>query len=257
MGQEPMLEPLPGSHNAAKKPAPFHAEAERATCLAARSHSINFENEVGHSTFAAEQDDNPSAAIDSAISAVAAVLTSDRTAFLQFLGYAVDTDNSPATRAGLYREVCLGSDETSAFELVAVVVHELKAATAATICAALAARTAAQSLLDAKGVFGMEDCEALLAAWLDVARAVAAARGSRGLLRLMPTARLAERGELAAEIATAMHRVATRIAAGPPFWSSGNWLNRETRRSSNAERDIGFFSPYPDPSQVEFSFNTH
>jgi hypothetical protein len=231
MGQEPMLEPLPGSH------------------------SINFEYEVGHSTFAAEQDDNPSAAIDSAISAVADVLTSDRTAFLQFLGYAVDADNSPTTRAGLYREVYRGSDETSAFEQL--VAHELKAATAATICAALATRTVAQSLLDAKGVFGMEHCEALLAAWLDVARAVAAARGSRGLLRLMPTAtRLAERGELAAEIAAAMHRVATRIAAGPPFWSSGNWLNRETRKSSIAERDIGFFSPYPDPSQVEFSFNT-
>jgi hypothetical protein len=104
--------------------------------------------------------------------------------------------------------------------LVDIAITEAKPSTAATICAALAARTVARTLLRADDVFALADGEALLAAWCDAARAIVAARGADGLRRLLPAARqLARRtaglGERAAEIAAATRRVAGRIAADP------------------------------------------
>jgi hypothetical protein len=75
----------------------------------------------------------------------------------------------------------------------------------------------ARSLVQTKTGFGPADGEALLSAWLDVARAIFAARGSEGLTRLLPTAKLvvvkSAGRESAREIAAAMSRVAARIAA--------------------------------------------
>jgi len=231
MGQEPTVEPLPGRDDPVSEPARFDAEAEEAAGLSAGCHADNSAetgNEGGPKTFAAAPDDNTGASTDSTLSSVAAAMTGDRAIFLRILSRTVDADNSPAVRRSLHREGNPASDEAAAFErLVAVAVDEVKPSTAATICAALAARTVARSLLRAEGVFGTSDGEALLAAWLDAARAVAAARGSDGLRRLLPTARLlarrtAGRGEPAAEIATTMRRIAARIAADPSLGRAFN-----------------------------------
>jgi hypothetical protein len=72
-------------------------------------------------------------------------------------------------------------------------------------------------LVRAENAFDPVDGEALLLAWLDTARAIFAARGSEGLRRLLPTARLVASKcagrESAPEIAASLTRVAARIAA--------------------------------------------
>jgi hypothetical protein len=261
MGQEPTLEPPLGRNDTLREPASFGAEAEKV--LRCRTdNSADTENEDAQKTFAATPDDNVNASTDLTLSFIAAAMTGDRAIFLQLLSRAVDGNISPTARRSLHREGNPTFDEASAFErLVAVVVVEAKPTSAATICAALAARTVAQSLLDTERVFGMADGEALLAAWLDTARAVAAARGSDGLLRLLPTARkLARRttgrGEPAAEIATTMRRVAARIATDPPLDRAvpnppeGREYNRMLGGMSAPPRRIVM------QGQVEFTFHT-
>jgi hypothetical protein len=229
MGQEPTSKPPQDRDEPVNNPARSDAEPQMASSVAqgARAnHDAGTKNEDEHNTFATIPDDNSGASIDAPLSSVAAALTGDRDAFLQVLSRAVEADPAPAVRRSLYRASLLASDETAAFErLVAVAIAEAKPITAATICAALAARTVAQSLLEAEGSLGLADREGLLAAWLDAAHAVAAVRGPDGLLRLMPTARkLARRtaggGEPATEIAITMRRVAARIAADSSIGSA-------------------------------------
>jgi hypothetical protein len=152
-------------------------------------------------------------------SSVALALTGERAAFLEILCAAAGADVPPAVRRGFRRAGNPASSETAAFErLVDDVVDEATPSLAAPICAALAARTVARCLPGAEAGVGAADAEALLAAWLETARAIAAARGAAGLRRLLPTAALlarksAGRGEPAAEIATTMRRIAARIVA--------------------------------------------
>jgi hypothetical protein len=214
MEQEPTLNPLSSCADPANEAA-AHLEAGAQTDT-----SVDARNQGGHEVFATAPDVPIG---ESALSSVAAAMTSGRTKFLQILSRAVDADISPAVRRSLHRASNPASDEAAAFEwLVDHAVEEAKPSAAATICAALAARTVARTLLRTDDVFALADVEALLAGWLDAARAVAAARGTEGLCRLLPAARqlarrTAGRGERAAEIAAAMRRVAGRIAAGPSF----------------------------------------
>ena len=151
------------------------------------------------------------------LSSVAVALTDERHAFLDALRRAAEADISPVMRSGFERAGNLASDESAALErLVDVVVDEARPSHAAQICAALAARTVAQSLPNVEGRVPAKDGEALLAAWLETARAMAAARGSAGLRRLLPAAQLlarrsSERGEQATQIAATMRRIAARI----------------------------------------------
>ena len=86
--------------------------------------------------------------------------------------------------------------------------------------AAAAARSLACVLDDAETALQPADCHALLAAWLDAAAAVAAARGPEGLGLLSPIARLlsrkaVQRRDSVAVIADAVRHVAARLAADP------------------------------------------
>jgi len=156
--------------------------------------------------------------LESTMSSIAASVGGERAEFMRSLYRAVGAGISPAARRRLNRGGDWRRDESAAFErLVDVVVDGAKPPTAAAICAALAARTVARSLVRTKTGFGPADGEALLSAWLDVARAIFAARGSEGLFRLLPTAKLvvlkSSGRESAREIAASMSRVAARIAA--------------------------------------------
>src|SRR5208283_4743673 len=93
-----------------------------------------------------------------------------------------------------------------------------------------AARTVARPLFQTDNALGAADAELLLFAWLEAARAVLAARGCEGLLRLMPAARnlshrMAGQEARAETIADAIRRVASRIA------NAENALERMERRS--------------------------
>ena len=86
--------------------------------------------------------------------------------------------------------------------------------------AGAAARSLAGLLDEAGLLLRPSDCHALLAAWLDAAPAVAAARGPEGLSLLPPIARLlarkaVQRGDSVTVIADAVRQVATRLAADP------------------------------------------
>jgi hypothetical protein len=156
--------------------------------------------------------------IESSMSSIAASVAGERAEFMRSLYRAVGDGISPAARRRLNRGGDWRRNELAAFErLVDVVVDGAKPQTAAAICAALATRTVARSLVRTKTGFGPADGEALLSAWLDVARAIFAARGSEGLTRLLPTAKLvvikSTGRESAREIAAAVSRVAARIAA--------------------------------------------
>jgi hypothetical protein len=262
MGPEPTVEPRRGRDDPASESAPrFDAGADKESrCRIGNSADTGSED--AHSAFAAASDDNINASADLTLSSIAAAMTGDRAIFLQILSRAVDADISPAARRSLQRGSNPASDEAAAFErLVAVAIDEAKPSTATTICAALAARTVARSLLDAERVFGMAEGEAMLSGWLDTARAVAAARGSDGLLRLLPTARkLARRttgrSEPAAEIATTMRRVAARIAADLS-------LDREVHGPPEGRENDRMLGGMPDfprriviQGQVEFTFHT-
>jgi hypothetical protein len=194
-------------------------------------------------------EDNSSASITSPLSSsVAAGLTGDRDVFLQTLWRALEAHAPPVMRRSLYRASRSTSNEAAAFErIAAIAITEMKPDTAATICAALAARTVAQSVFDADGDLGVGDSGALLAAWLEAAKAVAAVRGCDGLLRLMPTARklahrVAEDGEAATDIAAMVRRVAARIVAdsfpskvidGPSARGGHERIRGETPNSPN------------------------
>lgn len=255
MGQEPTVEPLPGRDDPTSEPAHFDAGAEEAAGLAAGCHADNSAdtgNDGGPKVFVAAPDDHTGASTHSTLSSVAAAMTGDLAIFLLILGRAIDADIFPAARRSLHRGGAPTFDEGAALErlvavAIAVAVEEAKPSAAATICAALAARTVARSLLRTEGVIGMADGEALLAAWLDAARAVAAARGCDGLRRLLPTARhlarrTAGRGEPAAEIATTMRRVAARIAADP---SLGRVLNNKPPEGREHDRMLRGMSDLP------------
>jgi len=160
----------------------------------------------------------PTAIVEPRLSSVAGTMCADRGEFLQSLCQAVDADISPAARRGFRQGGDPSNNESTAFErLVAVAVDAARPQTAAEICAALAARTVARSLVRAENAFDTAAGEALLLAWLDTARAIVAARGSEGLRRLLPTARLVASKcagrESAPEIAASLSRVAARIAA--------------------------------------------
>jgi hypothetical protein len=160
-----------------------------------------------------------SALDDSPLSSVAAVLVGDCATFINTLLRAVEADITPGIFRTLRRAARSASNEAIAFDRLAVVaIDGAKPSTAAKICAALAARTAALSAQRANDAFSPADSAELFTAWLETARAIIAARGFAGLLRLLPTARLvarrsAERGDSAVEIAATMHRIAARILA--------------------------------------------
>jgi hypothetical protein len=83
-----------------------------------------------------------------------------------------------------------------------------------------AARSLAGMMDEAGFVVRPTDCHVLLAAWLDAAPAVVAARGPEGLNLLPPIARLlarkaVQRGDSVTVIADAVRQVATRLAADP------------------------------------------
>jgi hypothetical protein len=227
MGQKPTMEPLRRRDDSADQPAPDRAENTLRMVEAAdaedRVDAGSQDREPPgagspESTAAASAEPSiASAAVPSA--SVACALTGERAAFLEILCAAAEAEISPAIRRSFRRAGNPGAGETAAFErLIDVVVDEAEPPDAALICAALAARTVARSLPRAEAGVGEADGEALIAAWLETARAIAAARGAAGLRRLLPTAGLlarksAGRGEPAAEIATTMRRIAARIVA--------------------------------------------
>jgi hypothetical protein len=161
--------------------------------------------------------DIPDVSVGPAPSSVAEVLTGDYPTFIDALLRVVEADITPTARRALQVAARPTPNEAAAFErLVDLAIDHTKSSSAAKICAALAARTAGVSARRADGNLSAADGSDLFTAWLDTARAIAAARGCAGLERLLPTARLlarksAERGESAAEIASTMRRIAARI----------------------------------------------
>ena len=103
--------------------------------------------------------------------------------------------STPAILRKLQRTARSASNEAAAFERLAVVtIHDAKPASAAKICAALAARTAGLSAQHANGGSGPIDAAELFTAWLETARAMIAARG-----RARPSQIIADRKALGAQ----------------------------------------------------------
>lgn len=154
----------------------------------------------------------------SPFSSLAAALRGDRDTFLQVLDRVVEGGVPPAAQDALSQEAGEPSDESAAFErIVVTLVADRSPLTAVVIGSAFAARTVAHTLFQTDNDFDAAAAEALLAAWLDAARALLKLRGAEGLLRLVPAARnLARRAaghrDVAPVIADAMRRVASRIA---------------------------------------------
>jgi hypothetical protein len=153
----------------------------------------------------------------SLFSSLAAALRGDRSTFLQVLDRVVDGGVPPAARDAFSQQAGDASDESAAFEkIVAALVADRSPLTAVVVGSALAARTVAHALFQADNDFDTAAAEALLAAWLDAARALLKLRGAEGLLRLVPAARnlarrTAGRRDVAPAIADAMRRVVSRI----------------------------------------------
>jgi hypothetical protein len=181
----------------------------------------------------------------SRFSSLAAALRSDRGTFLQVLDHAVD-GAVPAAADDGSEESDDSLDESAAFEkIVAALVADDAATTAVVVGAALAARTVARALLQTEGDFDGAAAEALLAAWLDAARALLRVRGIEGLLRLVPAARnlarrAAEHREVAPAIADAMRRVAARIADAEH--SLGPTPRRLSQRQEREQMRVGAFA---------------
>jgi hypothetical protein len=154
----------------------------------------------------------------SLFSALAAALRDDRGAFLQVLDRVVDGGVPPAVREALAEDAGDPTDESAAFEkIIVALVADRSPLTAVVVGAAFAARIVAHALFQPENDFDTAAAEALLAAWLDAARALLKLRGAEGLLRLIPAARnLARRAaghrDVAPAIADATRRVAARIA---------------------------------------------
>jgi hypothetical protein len=154
----------------------------------------------------------------SLFSQLAAALRGDRGAFLEILDRAVDGGVPPAARTALSEQAGDPSDESTAFEkIVAALVADRSPLTAVVVGSAFSARTVAHALFETENEVDAAAAEALLAAWLDAARALLKLRGAEGLLRLVPAARnlarrAAGRRDVAPVIADAMRRVAARIA---------------------------------------------
>jgi hypothetical protein len=161
--------------------------------------------------------DIPGASGEPAPSSVAEVLIGDYPTFIDALLRVVKGDVTPAAHRALHLAARPTPNEAAAFErLVDFAIDHTKSSVAAKICAALAARTAGLAVRRANGNVDAADGSNLFTAWLETARAIAAARGCAGLERLVPAARLfarksAEHSRSAAEIASTMRRIAERI----------------------------------------------
>jgi hypothetical protein len=218
MGQDPTAKPAAPSADLTEQPQQFDSDAEETAEQVAYSVADNA-SEVQLKTTDCAPGDVVDASDKSPLSPVAATLVGDRPTFIDTLARALEADLTPAMLFKLQRAARSASNEAAAFERLAIVtIDDAKPSAAAKICAALAARTTGLSAHRAKGACGSTDAAQLFTAWLETARAMIAARGSAGLQRLLPTARLlarrsAERGDSAAEIAATMHRIAARIVA--------------------------------------------
>jgi hypothetical protein len=157
------------------------------------------------------------ASVEPAPSSVAEVLIGDYPTFIDALLRAVEGDVTPAAHRALHLAARPTPNEAAAFErLVDLAIDHTKSSAAAKICAALAARTAGLAVRRANRNVDAADGSDLFTAWLETARAIAAARGCAGLERLVPAARLfarksAEHSRSAADIASTMRRITERI----------------------------------------------
>jgi hypothetical protein len=218
MGQDPTAKPTPSGADIAEEPRQFQSDVDQAAQLSADS-VTDTENEVQPQTTDCGPGDVAGGSEESPLSSVAAVLMGDCSTFINTLCRAVEADISPAIRRKLQRAARSASNEAAAFErLTVVTIDDAKPSIAAKICAALAARTAGLSAHRAKDASSATEGAELFTAWLETARAIVAARGCAGLLRLLPTARLlarrsAEHGDSAVEMAATMRRIAARIVA--------------------------------------------
>ena len=162
---------------------------------------------------------SPAAPEPSRPASLAAALRSDRSTFLEVLDHAVGGGVARAVaRDHSEQSVASSDDEGAVFErIMASLVADRAALIAVVVGAALAARTVAHVMFRTENDFDPAAAEALLAAWLNAARALLRLRGTEGLLRLVPAARnlarrAAEHPDVAPAIAEAMRRVAARIA---------------------------------------------
>lgn len=218
MGQDPTAKSMMPSADLTEVPQQFDSDVEQ-TAVRVEERVADTASEVQLKTTDWAPDDVATASDESPLSSVAAALMADCPTFINTLARTLEADLTPAILFKLQRTARSASNEAAAFEQLAVVtIDDAKPSAAAKICAALAARTAGLSAHGAKGAYGSADAAELFTAWLETARAMIAARGSAGLQRLLPTARLlarrsAERGDSAAEIAATMHRIAARIVA--------------------------------------------
>jgi hypothetical protein len=160
--------------------------------------------------------------------------------FFEVLNNIVDDEVVSAARADL-RQPQTSEDEAAALDaLVLNAVCETTPAAAATIAAALAARTFAGTVFGSRALQQLES-EALVGAWIETARAIVDVRGPEGLMRLLPAARrLAlrslEKEEPVAAIADAMRRVAARITADP---ASGRPAERASAKRARESARAG------------------
>ena len=218
MGQDPTLESTSPHADPAELRQQHHIESDGedsprfvATSAADAAGKFNLSDTNGTTA------DIPDVSVEPGPSSVAEVLTGEYPTFIDALLRVVEADITPTARRLLQLAARPTPTEAAAFErLVDLAIDHTKSSSAAKICAALAARTAGVSACRANGNLSVADGSDLFTAWLDTARAIAAARGCAGLERLLPTARLlarksAERGESATEIASTMRRIAARI----------------------------------------------
>ena len=208
----------PTAHRAdfAEEPQQFDSDVEETARLSANG-VADPTSEVPSKTTDSAPRDIAGVSDESSLPSVAAVLMGDCPTYINTLACALAADLTPAMLSKLQRAALSSSNEATAFERLAVVtIYDVKPSAAAKICAALAARTAGLAAHRAKGAYSSADAAELFTAWLETARAMIAARGSGGLQRILPTARVlarrsAERGDSVAEIAATMHRIAARI----------------------------------------------
>jgi hypothetical protein len=218
MGWNPTVQPTVSGVDLQDEPQRFDADVEEprelaADDLASAVDKVQLKTKVRAQGGVKHEENDPS------LSSITAVLMGDCPTFINTLSRAVESEITPAMLRKLQRAARFASDEAATFERLALVaIDDTKPSAAAKICAALAARTAGRLVRRANGDLDPADAAELFTAWLETARAMIAARGFAGLHRLLPAAKLlacrsAERGDSAAEIATTMHRIATRILA--------------------------------------------